>query len=97
VRQHVAEVITGKRVAAVVHASPADFVRLFREATGRTFAQYVADLRVERAKTLLADPSMSLQQIACAAGFTSIAQFKAAFRKRVGKSPADYQAHLHED
>ena len=94
-REHVAEPITLRQVAAVVHTDPRYFNRAFREATGLAFTAYVYQLRVEMAKTLLADPSLRVAQVARAAGFTSTPQFNTLFRKWVRKSPAKYRALHH--
>ena len=94
VREHVAELIDLRQVAAAVHTDPSYFHQVFRDATGLAFTGYVSRLRVERAKTLLADPSLRVAQVAYAAGFTSIPQFSTLFRKWVGQSPAKYRALL---
>ena len=95
VRAHIAEPITGRRLAAIVHVSPDYFARVFREATAVPFREYVLGLRLERAKTLLADPSLRIHEVAGAAGFGSAPEFMAVFRQSVGKSPAQYRAELH--
>ena len=97
VRAHIAEPITGRRLAAIVHVSPDYFVRVFQEATRVPFMEYVLGLRIERAKALLAEPSMRIEQVACAAGFGSVPEFRAVFGKHVGMSPAQYRAYLHDE
>ncbi|MEI6785672.1 MAG: AraC family transcriptional regulator [Verrucomicrobiota bacterium] len=95
VRTHIDEPILGRRLAAIVHVSPDYFARVFREATAVPFKDYVLGLRIERAKTLLADPALRIHEVAGAAGFGIASEFMAAFRESVGESPAQYRAKLH--
>jgi AraC-like DNA-binding protein len=92
VHAQITQRISLPQVAAAVHVHPGQLSREFRAATGVPFPEYVARLRVERAKALLADPSMRVSHVAYAAGFGSIPQFSAAFRHCLGKSPAQYRA-----
>lgn len=92
VRAHLAEPLTGRQLAAMVHVSSRFFLRVFREATGLAFPDYVLEQRMERARTLLADPSVRIPEVACAAGFGSVRHFSAVFRMSTGKAPEDYRA-----
>jgi AraC-like DNA-binding protein/ligand-binding sensor protein len=79
------------QLAEAVHVSPFHFCRVFRAATGLTFTEYVSRLRVERAKTLLADRFVRVSEVAYATGFGSISQFNTVFRRCVGKTPTEYR------
>jgi len=92
VQEHVTEPIKLRQVAAVVHTDPRDFRRVFSEATGLPFTEYLSSLRVEKAKAMLLDPTLQVAQVAYATGFASISQFSKVFCKWVGKSPAKYRA-----
>ncbi|MGC8025646.1 helix-turn-helix transcriptional regulator, partial [Salmonella enterica] len=46
------------------------FVRLFKATSGVSPYQYVLNLRIERARVLLADETQSLADIALACGFS---------------------------
>jgi AraC-like DNA-binding protein len=87
VQAHLDERLTLKQIAAEVNLSPFHFSRIFRRTTNQTLWQYMAQLRVERAKASLADPFLRVSEIAYAAGFGSIAQFNAVFRRQIGMSP----------
>jgi AraC-like DNA-binding protein/ligand-binding sensor protein len=92
VQAHFTESVSLTQVAAAAHVSPFHFCRVFRAATGVTFTEYVCRLRVERAKTLLADASVRVSEVAYATGFGSISQFNTVFRKCVGKTPTQYRS-----
>lgn len=66
----------------------------FRRTTGKTFRSFLAEARVEKAKTLLGDRRMLIKQVAFDCGFRSCAAFSAAFRKATGLTPENYRAAI---
>jgi AraC family transcriptional regulator len=80
-----------EQLAAEVGASPFHFARLFRSATGVTPHQYVLGQRVERAKTLLKVPHLTVAEIAAATGFSSATNLVRSFRGRVGVTPGEWR------
>jgi AraC-like DNA-binding protein len=68
--------------------------RVFRAAYGLTPLQYVNELRMARAKALLADTAHPIKQIAHELGFTDVGYFDRLFRKVTGLSPTQYRAGL---
>ncbi len=94
VQQHVEEPITLAQVLAHVHISRFYFCKLFKKATGMTLTEYIARVRVERAKSLLRDPSQRISEVVFAAGFGSIPQFNSVFKRHVGMAPSHYRASL---
>ena len=95
VLSHVEETITLALVAQHVHVSRFHFCKMFKKATGMTLTEYVARVRVEKAKTLLVDPSARISEVVFAAGFGSIPRFNSVFKTCVGMSPTEYRATLH--
>jgi AraC-like DNA-binding protein/ligand-binding sensor protein len=94
VQSHVEEPVTLAQVAQHVHVSPFYFCKLFKKATGMTLTEYVARVRVEKAKTLLVDPSLRISEVVFAAGFGSIPRFNSVFKRYVGMPPTEYRATL---
>jgi AraC family transcriptional regulator len=74
-------------LAREVGVHPAHVSRAFRKAHGETIGEYVRRRRVEQAARSLADPSLSLADIAAAAGFSDQAHFTRVFRQHFGVSP----------
>ena len=91
IQAHVAEPMRLPQVAAAAGLSSASFRRIFRAATGLTSAQFLFDLRVKRAKTLLADFSIPLSEVRKVAGFGSLSQLTRRFRGAAGMSPQQYR------
>jgi len=55
------------------------FCKLFKRATGLTFTDYVARVRVEKAKPLLLDRDRRVSEIAYDVGFQSLTHFNRVF------------------
>lgn len=74
-------------MAREAHLSRAQFVRRFRAAFGQPPARFVAQTRLERARQLLVETDMTLEQIAAALGYGDAAHFSRQFKQWVGASP----------
>jgi AraC family transcriptional regulator len=81
-------------LAAESGYSRAHFLRTFRAATGQTPHGYLIDLRLEKARALLASGTMPLIDIAAACGFSSHSHLTTAFRSRFGIAPSAYRRSL---
>lgn len=78
-------------VANVSHMSPASFSRFFKETTGKTFIQYLNQLRVSRSCELLLETNMSIIQVCYESGFNSLANFNRRFKNIKSISPREYR------
>lgn len=70
------------------------FTRLFVRSTGEPPYRYVLRRRIERAKILLREPSLSLADIANACGFSDQSHFTRAFTNATGVSPGAFRREL---
>ena len=91
---HFSEGVPLARAAATAGLSRFHFSRLFRRDIGRPFPTYLNELRIARAKTLLASDHRSVTQVAFAVGFKDVSHFDKTFRKLVGRSPTEYRTSL---
>ena len=91
VQTHAEEELTLAQVAQHAHVSSFYFCKLFKKTTGMTFSEYVARVRIEKAKKLLLDPVARISEIVYAAGFGSIPQFNSLFKRYVGMAPSQYR------
>lgn len=78
------------------HAGKGDehLARQFKRETGRSVFEFVRETRINHAKTLLLDPSMTFTAIAAECGFHSLAFFSRSFRQIVGCPPSAYRNRL---
>lgn len=86
-----AENIDLDNIADEASFSKFHFIRLFSSIYKRTPHQYLSFTRIEKAKELL-QSDMTVSQICYAVGFGSVSSFSGLFKRRVGQTPALYQA-----
>jgi AraC-like DNA-binding protein len=83
--------ISHREAAARAGLSPSAFSRFFRRVVGRTFEDYVNDLRIAAACRLLVSSRRPVLEIAFASGFNSAAHFNRRFRRAQGMAPSAYR------
>ncbi len=66
--------------------------RMFRRTVGRSFTDYVNDVRCAAASKLLVESERSVSAIAAACGYGNLANFNRRFRERFDCSPREYRA-----
>jgi len=94
IAEHHAEEIALTDVARAVNMSAYYFCKSFRKATGLTFTDYLARVRVEKVKGLLLNPHKRVSEAAYEAGFQSLSQFNRVFRRVAGEAPSIYRGRL---
>lgn len=67
------------------------FTRLFRKETGRTPNEYLAEVRINYAREMLAEKILSVSEIAERCGFTNTSHFTRFFREKTGQTPAAFR------
>lgn len=92
IEAHLGDDLTLKRLAAEVELSPFYLARVFKDEIGKSPHQYVLARRVARAKAMLRDTSVSIADVALAAGFSSQSHLSNWFRRIVGVSPGVYRS-----
>jgi len=92
--EHLAENITLQAMADLVRLSPYHFLRSFKQSFGEPPHRYWTRRRIERAKTLLADPRAPITEIAFDVGYGGTSAFSASFRRLTGLTPTEYRRDL---
>jgi transcriptional regulator GlxA family with amidase domain len=92
--RHYAEPLPLDRLAREAGLSKFHFVRCFAATYGRTPALYLAERRIERAQDLLRTTNLTVTEVCCLVGYTSLGSFSSKFRQLVGTSPSAYQARF---
>ena len=89
--EHYAENITVDALAKIAHYSPAQFRRLFHTLTQMSPSDYIVNVRVNAAKTLLGTTDSRISDIAADTGFFDHSHFIRTFERIVGLPPAKYR------
>lgn len=87
--------ITGITVEEASHElglSAGHFSRMFKQETGKTFLDYLQNIRIKRSIELLKDPRVKIYEIADLVGYTDSRYFTKVFKKAVGKTPTEFRA-----
>jgi AraC-like DNA-binding protein/quercetin dioxygenase-like cupin family protein len=91
IQEHLAQNLCMEDAAAQVHVSPAAFSRFFRRSLGKTFTEYVNDLRCTEAAIQLRKTDKPVATVALDCGFTTLSHFNRQFLQRHGQTPRHYR------
>ena len=91
VRANIHRQISLEEVAVQVFVSPGYFSTLFKERVGKTFSDYMIEMRVEEAKRLLRQTECATNEVAERVGYADARHFSKVFSKLVGVTPAVYR------
>lgn len=91
VRDHHRSPLMVADIAASVHLTPSHAMTVFRRTVGVTLGDYVTMCRVAEAQRLLLTTSMTVTEIAEAAGFGSLSSFYAHVSAACGMTPREYR------
>lgn len=95
--EHYAEQLPLQLVASQVHLNAAYFSHLFKKETGRSFVDYLIELRMEKAKGLLANTDMKITEVSGIVGYDLPNYFAKLFKQTTGLSPKDYRKMVRPD
>jgi two-component system response regulator YesN len=89
--EHYSETLPLQQVASQVHLNAAYFSHLFKKETGRSFVEYLIELRMEKAKLLLSNTNMNITEVSGKIGYDLPNYFAKLFKQSTGHSPKDYR------
>jgi AraC family transcriptional regulator len=91
IETNISQQVSVTALAALARLSPYHFCRSFKASFGVPPHKYHVIRRIERAKQLLSDPSLSMTEIGGMLGFSDSASFSASFRRIARVSPTQHQ------
>ncbi len=90
IQSHIEERLTLNEISAVFGLSPNYLSALFKKTCGVGFSEYITQMKISRAKTLLLEQDMKVYEIADQLGFESAFYFSKVFKKVSGVSPREF-------
>lgn len=89
--EHFTEPISLDSIAEEVFISKYYLARIFKQITGKSPYQYLTNLRISKAKELLALTDFPLTEIAEMSGFRDAKKLICAFKQRMSITPGEYR------
>lgn len=89
--EHCTENLTLDEVAKLAGFSKYHFSRLFKQFTNVTFYKYLNQKRISHAEMLLADPSISITEVALRSGFSNLSAFIRMFKLIKQCTPTEFR------
>jgi len=94
IRESLESSLTIQQIATELGISYSNLRKLFKEYTGIAPAMYQQDLRLQRAKELLATTNISIKEIAYKLNFDSPDYFSSKFKIKTGVKPSDFRKSM---
>ena len=89
--EHYMEDICLQDAAAQLHYSDAYFCKFFKNNFDKNFIVYLSELRIEKAKELLADLTVNIKDIGQKVGYRDSSYFTKVFKRITGVTPSEYR------
>ncbi|MCI7107766.1 MAG: 2-isopropylmalate synthase [Agathobacter sp.] len=88
--------VTLESMAAQFHLSEPYISKYIKDKSGKTFGEHVAHIRMKRAKTLLKNGNMTVENIAFSVGYQNVEHFNRTFKKCFDMTPLQYRNESRE-
>lgn len=94
VHSHITQNISLEKIAAMARMTRSTFCRFFKRVTGKTLVEYVNNVRIGRACSLLTETDLSVSEICFQSGFSSLPYFNRRFLATKQTTPSAYRQNL---
>jgi AraC-like DNA-binding protein len=95
--EHLSEPLRAEDIAKVVGLHPNYALNLFTSVMNVSMHKFVVRMRLIRARSLLFEGELSIENVAFSSGFTALSQFYEQFRNAYGITPREMRAkYLHQ-
>lgn len=78
-------------VATIAGLTASSFCRYFKQQIGKTYSQFLVEVRIGYACKLLIDNKMNIKQVCYECGFNNFSCFHRSFKEITGKTPQAYK------
>lgn len=91
IKKNYASDITLREVAELANMSEGAFSRFFSQHTGRSFTDYLIDIRIGMVTRLLVDTNKTIAEICYECGYNNMSNFNRIFKKKKGRTPHEFR------
>ena len=83
--------ISLKQVANQIYLTESNFCKFFKKATGKTYSDYLNEIRINEAARLLLQTDKTISQISFECGFETLSYFNRVFLKKKNRTPSVFR------
>lgn len=94
IKENYQQKIKLENVAEMVNMSPISFSRLIKQRTGKSFMDFVIEIRLGYATRLLIESNKSIAEICFECGFNNISNFNRIFKKKQDCTPTEFRMNF---
>lgn len=94
IAEHAYEEITLESAAHGIGISSSHLSHFFGEKMNTNFRRFINAIRINRARMIMRDPNLTLQEICDDCGFSNMRTFRRAFQQEMGCLPSEHMAAL---
>ncbi|WP_299435445.1 AraC family transcriptional regulator [uncultured Aquimarina sp.] len=94
IKENYDQKIKVENAASVINMTVISFSRLIKQRTGKTFIEFVNDLRLSFATRKLIETNESISEICFSCGFNNISNFNRIFKKKKNCTPSEFRQNF---
>ncbi|MDF2988100.1 MAG: hypothetical protein K0R50_3610 [Eubacterium sp.] len=91
IQEHLQEDINLETISGYINMNSSYFSRYFKSKTGGNFIDFLTGIRIEKAKELLMETDLSIDEISIKVGHVNKAYFTKVFKKVTGFNPGEFR------
>jgi two-component system response regulator YesN len=91
IKEHFSEDLSVVRIAEHLEMRSTYLSTLFKKETGQVLSEYIEAIRMEKAKELLQDDRLKMNDVAQSVGYNNANYFTSVFKKATGVYPSEYR------
>jgi AraC-like DNA-binding protein len=88
---HFSNKIGLKQVADLIHLTESNFCKFFKKVTGKTFSDYLNEIRITKSCQLLLQSDKTINSIAFECGFETLSYYNRVFMKKKEMTPREFR------
>lgn len=85
------QTVTLEDVAKEFHLTEPYVSKFIKEKSGKTFVEQLTKIRMKKARTLLKNGNMTVENIAASVGYPNVEHFNRTFKKLFDMTPIQYR------
>lgn len=88
IQNNFSDKISLKQIADLIYLTESNFCKFFKKATGKTYSDYLNEIRINEACRLLIQTEKTISQISYECGFENLSYFNRVFFNKKGMTPS---------